>query len=279
MSTHGIPRAERDRSPEQLKKDLEKIVPLLMAHPKCYWIWNYRMWTLEQATLVLPVEAAKSIWQEELGLVGKMLDRDRRNYHAWAYRRYVVSHLESTKLEGKSMTESEFAYTTTMIERDLSNFSAWHNRAQIIPRLLVERIADDSSRRAFLDQEFCMVDNGLNVGPEDQSLWYYHQYLVLNVAEEPAQLAIVPGTAVDDRVKVISREIDFIRDLLDDYKDVKWIFEMLLEYTLLISKLRNEQLVGEQRRELEGWITSIKKLDNQRSNRWNELAEELKIYQ
>lgn len=123
-----------------------------MGHPKCYWIWNYRMWILEQATSLLPILAAKAIWKEELGLVSEMLKRDRRNYHAWAYRRYVVSQLESTKLEGRSMAESEFAYTTNMINNDLSNFSAWHNRAQLIPRLLVERKADHVSRRAFLDQ-------------------------------------------------------------------------------------------------------------------------------
>lgn len=131
--------------------ELAFTVPLLMAHPKCYWIWNYRMWTLERATLLLPLAAAKSIWQDELGLVSKMLGRDRRNYHAWAYRRYVVSQLESDKLEGQSMAEPEFAYTTKMIENDLSNFSAWHNRAQLIPKLMSERKADDTSRRAFLD--------------------------------------------------------------------------------------------------------------------------------
>lgn len=134
-----------------ISDELAFTVPLLMAHPKCYWIWNYRMWTLERAMLLLPLAAAKSIWQEELGLVSKMLGRDRRNYHAWAYRRYVVSQLESDKLEGQSMAEPEFAYTTKMIKNDLSNFSAWHNRTQLIPKLLSERKADDTSRRAFLD--------------------------------------------------------------------------------------------------------------------------------
>ncbi|OAA58861.1 protein prenyltransferase [Cordyceps fumosorosea ARSEF 2679] len=269
----------RKKTSEVIRDELTFTVPLLMAHPKCYWIWNYRMWTLEQATSLLPAEIAKSIWQEELRLVTKMLERDRRNYHAWAYRRYVVSHLESTKLQGQSMAESEFAYTTKMIGSDLSNFSAWHNRAQLIPRLLVEREANDTSRRAFLDQEFSMVDNGLNVGPDDQSLWYYHQYLNLNVTELPENLAIVPGMLVEDRAKVLSREIDFIKDLLEDYKDVKWIFEMLLEYTLLLHKLRNQPVSSEQKSELETWVASIKKLDPQRSNRWRELAEELDVSQ
>ncbi len=82
--------------------------------------------------------------------------------------------------------------------------------------------------------------------------------------------------ALEDRVNLITREIDFIKDLLDDYKDVKWIFEMLLEYTLLISKLRNKSLDAEQKCELEGWVLRIKKLDPQRSNRWEELTKKLK---
>lgn len=122
-----------------------------------------------------------------------------------------------------------------------------------------------------------MVDNGLNVGPEDQSLWYYHQYLIWSVAEQPANLLILPEMALDDRVNLITREIDFIKDLLDDYKDVKWIFEMLLEYTLLISKLGNESLDADQKCELEGWVLRIKTLDPQRWDRWEELTEKLKI--
>lgn len=83
--------------------------------------------------------------------MSKMLIKDRRNFHAWGYRRTVVATLESEVLDGKSMVESEFAYTTKMINGDLSNFSAWHNRTNLIPRLLDERSADDEARQKFLE--------------------------------------------------------------------------------------------------------------------------------
>lgn len=137
---------------EVLRSELGFTVPLLMEFPKCYWIWKYRSWLLQVAIERLEPPVARRIWEEELGLDTKMLTKDRRNFHAWGYRRNVVRHLESPALNGKSMVEFEFEFTTKMIRVDLSNFSAWHNRSKLIPRLLRERGSDDTARRKFFDQ-------------------------------------------------------------------------------------------------------------------------------
>lgn len=136
-----------------IKADLEFLFPIMLEYPKCYWLWNYRLWLLEQANDRLDPDVARELWLRELGLVGKMLVKDSRNFHGWGYRRKVVSELESARLHGKSMVESEFEYTTKMIHapKGLSNFSAWHRRSKLIPRLLDERNADDTVRRRFLD--------------------------------------------------------------------------------------------------------------------------------
>lgn len=135
-----------------LRSELGFTVPLLMEFPKCYWIWKYRSWLLQEAIQRLDPAVARRIWEDELGLDTKMLSKDRRNFHAWGYRRNLVGHLESAVLSGKSMVESEFEFTTKMIHVDLSNFSAWHNRSKLIPRLLDERQADESARKKFFDQ-------------------------------------------------------------------------------------------------------------------------------
>jgi geranylgeranyl transferase type-2 subunit alpha len=137
---------------EVIKGELEFTVPLLIQFPKCYWLWNHRLWVLNEATKRLPTAAARKVWETELGLVGKMLDKDRRNFHAWGYRRFVVANLEDPQLGGSSMVEAEFEYSTKMVLANLSNFSAWHNRSQLIPRLLAERGADDETRKAFLEK-------------------------------------------------------------------------------------------------------------------------------
>jgi geranylgeranyl transferase type-2 subunit alpha len=123
----------------------------LKEHPKCYWIWNYRQWILNVAKKRLPVPAARKVWEAELGLDTYMLSKDKRNFHAWGYRRILVEQLESPALAGQSMVESEFAYADAKIKGDLSNFSAWHSRSLLIPRLLAERGADDATRKAFLE--------------------------------------------------------------------------------------------------------------------------------
>ena len=131
--------------------DLHFLFPLLLEYPKCYWIWNHRLWLLQQATTYLPPTKAHSLWEDELKLVGKMLARDSRNFHGWGYRRTVIDSLESTRLGVKSMARDEYNYTTKMIGQNLSNFSAWHNRTKLILRILEEENATKEERKEMLN--------------------------------------------------------------------------------------------------------------------------------
>lgn len=138
-----------------INTDLRFLLPLLLQYPKCYWIWNHRSWLLEQASAQLPAETARSLWEQELGLVSKMLTRDSRNFHGWGYRAAVVSKLESSELGGQSMARSEYDYTTRKIGENLSNFSAWHTRSRLILRILNEAAASDRERKEMLDGGRC----------------------------------------------------------------------------------------------------------------------------
>jgi Protein prenyltransferase alpha subunit repeat len=135
-----------------IQLDLQFLLPLLMQFPKCYWIWNHRVWLLEQTTTLLPAAKARPIWEEELRLVGKMLTRDNRNFHGWGYRRIIIDNLESKVLDGQSMALEELDYTTKMIRTNLSNFSAWHSRTKLTTRILDEKSATDEERKQMLDE-------------------------------------------------------------------------------------------------------------------------------
>lgn len=277
-----------------LTSELGFTVPLLMEFPKCYWIWKYRSWLLQQAIERLEPAVARRIWEEELGLDTKMLSKDRRNFHAWGYRRNVVKQLESKTLNGKSMVESEFEFTTKMIRVDLSNFSAWHNRSKLIPRLLDERGADALARRNFFDEgktkhllealtqanissELALIREALNVGPEDQSLWYYHQFLILDLIEHVGRPTITTDLTDEERVSYITREIMDIKDLLEDYDDCKLIYERLIDYTASLATLEGRQTREDEKMDLRTWLSRLRELDPMRNGRWDDTEKELAV--
>lgn len=158
--------AEEDASQriaEMIKNDLAFLLPLLRSFPKCYWIWNYRLWLLDEARQLLPLAMSRQFWQQELVLVGKMLTLDSRNFHGWGYRRLVVDTLKElgTPAEAASMTQKELEYAKKMIGANLSNFSAWHYRTKLILRFHEEQAASDETRKKMLDDGEFMLPRSI----------------------------------------------------------------------------------------------------------------------
>ena len=136
-------------------------------------------------------------WQGELALIGKMLALDSRNFHGWGYRRTVVGEIE--RLSRKSLREEELSYTTKMINTNLSNFSAWHYRSVLIPGVLAEREAGEKERRELLDKELELITTALYTDPYDQSLWFYHQFLLATLDPgnvQAGEILLEPGDEV-----------------------------------------------------------------------------------
>ncbi|GAB7348987.1 hypothetical protein MBLNU459_g7967t1 [Dothideomycetes sp. NU459] len=281
-----------------IQEDLAFLLPLLKNWPKCYWIWNHRAWLLQQASENLPAASALRLWQGELGLVGKMLSYDSRNFHGWTYRRRVVREMEDLSLKeaqemrntqaheeqtqpltpaNTSMTEQEFEYTTKMIKTNLSNFSAWHNRSQLIPKLLRERNADSAARRKLLDQEFDLITQALYTDPYDQSLWFYHRYLMATLSPKTSEsLAIVLDLTNHDRLEYLDVQIDSLKDMLDGADDCKWIYQALLTYTSECFDIEagNKKV---NTLEMRSWLEQLEKLDPLRKGRWQDLRTQLKL--
>ena len=242
--------------------------------PKVYWLWNYRLWLLEQAEAVLPHEEAIDVLQKELGLVSFMLSKDGRNFHGWSYRRLIVAQIE--RFTGKSMVETEFAYTEKMIKAALQNFSALHYRSKLIPRLLNERKADGADRRKMLESELNLMQEAL-IDPYNQSPWFYHQFLMSTLSPHvPCDGAIVLDLTDTDRIQYYEREIDQIKEILEDFDDCKWIYEALLRYTVTLSQLEGG-LEKSSTAEMQDWLAKLRHLDPFRSGRWNDLQSDLRL--
>ncbi|ORY18752.1 hypothetical protein BCR34DRAFT_293519 [Clohesyomyces aquaticus] len=260
--------------------DLQLTFALLRKFPKCYWIWNHRNWILEKGQSIFDSASALTLWLGELQLVGKMLHSDSRNFHAWSYRRFVVARLELIRTRTptqQSLTESEFEYTTKMIKSNLSNFSAWHNRSQLIPRLLEERVADSAARRKVLNDELALICTAINTDPFDQSIWFYHQYLMSTLSPQCApQKMIVRDLSNLDRQKYYAHEMEYIREILDDETECKWIYEALLCCASCYLEVDGgtEAFTTLDMRE---WLRELKRLDPLRKGRWEDLGRRLDI--
>ena len=282
------PLAPPSRRKELINGELQLTFALLRKFPKCYWIWNHRNWTLRKGESLSDTEAARKLWSGELQLIGKMLHADSRNFHAWSYRRFVVTQLErmSTPAAGRtpaplssseSLAESEFEYTTKMIKTNLSNFSAWHNRSKLIPRLLNERGADSSARRKMLDDELALICTAINTDPFDQSIWYYHQFLMSTLSPEcPRPNQIVLELSNNDRQGYYAHEMEYIQEILEDEADCKWIYESLLH--LAASYLEVEGgTKAFTTLDMRSWLEQLKRLDPLRKGRWDDLGRTLDI--
>jgi geranylgeranyl transferase type-2 subunit alpha len=132
-----------------------------------------------------------------------------------------------------------------------------------------------SLSHAHVTPELDLVRDALNVGPEDQSLWYYHQFLVLNLADPAGSRQIAPSLTVDQRTSYIDREVTDIKDLLEDYDDIKWIYEALIEYAVALNQLTGQSTESEYKNDVASWLAKLRELDPMRNGRWADLEKQL----
>lgn len=124
---------------------------------------------------------------------------------------------------------------------------------------------------AHISTELNFIREKLNVGPEDYSLWYYHQFLILNLVSSVGHPTIAPALTHEDRAIYITREIDDIKDLLEDYPDYKLIYEALLDYTLSLCEVEGRKPDAAEKEQMVEWLRQLKKLDPMRNGRWIDL--------
>lgn len=115
------------------------------------------------------------------------------------------------------------------------------------------------------------------MGPEDQSLWFYHQFLIYNIVDIPGPQTIAPALTDDERKSYVQQEIDEVNDLLEDYKNIKWIYEALFQYTLALSRLGEPAEKSVISNNLTDWLQKLRELDPQRSGRWTDLESHLNM--
>ena len=278
------------RNQELLQDDLSLTEHALRAHPKVYWIWNHRMWCLTQSS-------SEHVWQRELRLVEKMLDLDPRNFHGWNCRRAIVQHLalsilsphssttacsptnptfpallsdtsvisSPAKLELLTLAEKELSYTLKKIESNFSNFSAWHQRTLLLPHVWRAKGWTSAQIDAAVDAELELVKQAMYTDPSDQSVWFYHRWLV----------DLLQSSTRERQHKVLQEEVRVIEELFELEPDSKWCAISLAHYSTLLKGLVER---GEEKDELgsraKQLLEQLMVLDPDRKERYRDLLED-----
>lgn len=153
-----------------------------------------------------------SLLQNELQLTEQFLNLDERNFHCWSYRRFVVgclcgntsgeivlmdgsvlfgpqvgfSNQEHAQDDGKdrtpvlptsqiqSLLNSEFDFTTFKIRQNFSNGSAFHYRSKLLPHVS----STESGHAVSLAEELELAHNAMFTEPDDQTAWWYYDFLL-----------------------------------------------------------------------------------------------------
>ncbi|KAJ7518296.1 hypothetical protein O6H91_21G062500 [Diphasiastrum complanatum] len=163
------------------REELRVIEMALARNYKSYGAWHHRKWV---------IGLGLSLLENEFRLLDKFMDADARNFHAWDYRRHVAS------VQGAAL-EKELEFTRKKIYDNFSNYSAWHKRSTLLSQLFKEN-GVDILKHSTLSSEFELVHQAFFTEPDDQSAWFYYNWLLDHAAAapDPKLLSTWPSDAV-----------------------------------------------------------------------------------
>ena len=121
--------------------------------------------------------------------------------------------------------------------------------------------------------ELKLIHNAL-FDPYDQSLWFYHQTLMCTFDPSTASETMTPELSKQERLDYLSREREFLDEVLEDAQDCKWVYQALIECAQLQSKLEEQTLQG-RRVDVMYWLQKLVELDPLRKGRWEDLERSL----
>jgi len=114
-----------------------------------------------------------------------------------------------------------------------------------------------------------LIQEALYTDSHDQSLWFYHQYLMCTFDPALTRQSIVPGLSPEERLQYIEWETEKLIEMLEDDDGSKWIYQSLIQLMLLFQKCAG--WLPPQAESMRDWMASLRRLDPVRSGRWEDL--------
>jgi geranylgeranyl transferase type-2 subunit alpha len=163
-----------------------------------------------------------------------LLKEDQRNFNCWNYRRHIAT-LENIA------PHTEFTFSGNKIKENFSNYSAFHHRSFYFRSILNSLNYNDQ-----FNEEFSIVENAIFTEPDDQSAWWYHQFLIRTLSKDALSnttnvtINSMTTSTINDRLNyfklVLESQINVMNSLLELESNSKWARVCLVElYSQLIA--------------------------------------------
>jgi len=122
---------------------------------------------------------------------------------------YNISEEQREQLQ--SLIQSEFTFTTTKINENFSNGSAFHYRSKLLPYIIMQHqsIIGDNYTPTIIQQELELIHSAIFTEPDDQTAWWYLEYLLSQ------------GLLSQDQLVA---EKEMLQELVADEKESKWVW-------------------------------------------------------
>lgn len=86
---------------------------------------------------------------------------------------------------------------------------------------------------------------------------------------------MIPNMSNAQKLVYVDHQIENLLDMLDGAEDCKWIYQSLIELSILRNFLSND--LPSRRDQIQGWLLQLHTLDPLRKGRWQDLERSLAL--
>ena len=121
--------------------------------------------------------------------------------------------------------------------------------------------------------ELELIQRALWAGSDDQSLWFYHQYLMGTFDPNLAPNSMTPDLTVTEKIQYLRQEIERVQEMLEGAEDCRWIYLTLTNLSITFKLLANKWPVTVDH--VEAWVAQLIELDPLRATRYLDLKRKI----
>lgn len=155
-------------------------------HPKSIDTWAYQRWLATRLCEELEGdrEALDAFFVAQVTVCATLTERTPRNYHAWSFRHWIVSHFDLAQLERELVAMRKWC------ETHLMDHSGWNHRQHTIRCVLANSTKDGETALKLLLNELAFLSKILAGYPRYEALWCHRRFVIESILSHvPVDLA------------------------------------------------------------------------------------------